>query len=380
MFKNSVSPSKELSEVSKSLYLVFLFAVVTMSTLGYTSSSFLYKIVVVFGSLFAVVKLLLQKYSTKYLVISLFLLSFGFVEVVTSKRVTIFLTVLLLIAAKGISEKRIMSTFLAAKISGLILMVSFVALGIFKVQKHLYYKMSSESYIQRIVINGSGTTVLHLSVITCFVLFFYIKRGRVNFIYYILCFLCNCFAFSVSYSTMGFLVGFISLLLFGTIEYSQYMRRKFISFACFYIPLFILFTLTVSLMYSRVAFVDKLDRLFQGRIYYNHFFLTNYPFSIFGFGMLSDEGNFDNSYVYIWVVYGALTFSLLFGALQVVIKDRMSRLDWVAIAVIFVYLLAGISESFYPSAAVNPSLFFLLCLFDSEKSKKNAKRIQRRVK
>lgn len=380
MFKNFMSPSKELFGISESLYLVFLFAVVAMSTLGYTSSNFLYKIVVVLGGLFAAVKLLLQRYSAKYLVISLFLLGLGFIEIVTSKRVTIFLTVLLLIAAKGISEKRIMSTFLTAKISGLILMICFVALGIFKVQKHLYYKMSSESYIQRIVINGSGTTVLHLSVITCFILFFYLKRGKVNFTFYILYFLCNCFAFRVSYSTMGFLVGFISLLLFGALEYSRYIRRRFISFAWFYIPLFILSTLIVSLMYSRVAFVNQLDRFFQGRIYYNHYFLTNYPFSIFGVGMLSDEGNFDNSYVYVWVVYGALTFSLLFGALQVVIKDRMSRLDWVAIAVIFVYLLAGISESFYPSAAVNPSLFFLLCLFDSVKGKKNAKHIQRRAK
>ena len=39
----------------------------------------------------------------------------------------------------------------------------------------------------------------------------------------------------------------------------------------------------------------------------------------------------------------------------------------IALLLIFVYLLVGISESIYPSAVVNPSLFLLLPLLESVK-------------
>mgnify|MGYP000410506108 FL=1 len=83
--------------------------------------------------------------------------------------------------------------------------------------------------------------------------------------------------------------------------------------------------------------------------------------------MLYDEGWFDNSYVYIWVAYGAIVFLVLLGAMQKMIAEYRKNNDWIALLLIFVYLLVGISESIYPSAVVNPSLFLLLPLLESVK-------------
>ena len=41
--------------------------------------------------------------------------------------------------------------------------------------------------------------------------------------------------------------------------------------------------------------------------------------------------------------------------------------NWLALAIVVLYMIAGLSESFYPAAAVNPSLFFLILLFDGYK-------------
>lgn len=348
-------------------YLCYLFAIVLISTLGYTASSILYKIIVGMGAVLAIASLCVQKYTTKYLFLVVALFALFLIEIKITKKTTLMLTLLLLIAAKGIAQRKILATFLIAKLSGLFLMFVFVIFGLFKIEKHTYYKMGLSKYIQRISINGYGTTLIHLSVITCFVLYFILKRSKVGFAYYLFYVVTNYFAYRISLSTMGFLVGNVSILIFFVAEKSYKFRKLFTRLSIWYIPMFILFSFSTALLYSKSSIVDFLDRLFQGRIRYNNIFLTNHPFSVFGSGMLYDEGWFDNSYVYIWVAYGAIVFLVLLGAMQKMIAEYRKNNDWIALLLIFVYLLVGISESIYPSAVVNPSLFLLLPLLESVK-------------
>lgn len=348
-------------------YLCYLFAVVGMSTLGYTADSTVYKIIVGAGAVLAVVSLCSQRYTVKYVVLLVLLFVLSFIEMAITKRITLMLTLLLLVAARDIPRKNIFSTFFAAKLCGLLLMFLFVSFGFFKVETHLYYKMGLGKYIQRITINGYGTTLIHLSVITCFVLYFALKKGMVGYFYYIFNFIVNYFCYRLSLSTMGFLVGTVCLILFFVTQKSNKIRNLFVKLSIWSIPLFIIFSFGTALHYSEFGLVAYLDKLFQGRIRYNNIFLTNHPFSIFGSGMLYDEGWFDNSYVYIWVAYGVIVFLIFFVAMQRMIVEYRKVDDWIALLVIFVFLLVSISESIYPSAVVNPSLFLLLPLLESVK-------------
>lgn len=78
--------------------------------------------------------------------------------------------------------------------------------------------------------------------------------------------------------------------------------------------------------------------------------------------MLTSEGNFDNSYVFVFVAYGLIAFILLFGSMQLIVKRLKETRDWASLAFVVIYMIAGLSESFYPAAAVNPSLFLLVPL------------------
>lgn len=78
--------------------------------------------------------------------------------------------------------------------------------------------------------------------------------------------------------------------------------------------------------------------------------------------MLTSEGNFDNSYVFVFVAYGLIAFILLFGSMQLIVKRLKETRDWASLAFVVIYMIAALSESFYPAAAVNPSLFLLVPL------------------
>lgn len=100
-------------------YLCYLFAIVLISTLGYTASSILYKIIVGMGAVLAIASLCVQKYTTKYLFLVVALFALSLIEIKITKKTTLMLTLLLLIAAKGIAQRKILATFLIAKLSGL---------------------------------------------------------------------------------------------------------------------------------------------------------------------------------------------------------------------------------------------------------------------
>lgn len=353
------------TQVVDLLYLVYLFGVVIMSTLGYTAGDTAYFVLVALGATFALLRFLALRFDGRFLVLTLALIAVGAVGYFVSRRFTLLLTSMLLVAARGIDVRRLLGTFFAAKLMGLALLGVLVALGVFEVEHFQYWKSGFGAYIDRVRINGNGTNLLHLSYVTCVVLWFYLRHGKVSFVFYLVAAFLNMAVYGITKSTMGFVVGFGSPALFLIVQHSLKLRQAFLPFSKCLVPLLLIFSFGTAILYGNNSFVDWLDSLFQGRIYYDSYFLKSYPFSLFGHGMMTNEGNFDNSFVFVWVAYGALTFVLVFASMQSIIGRFAREGDWTALAVICVFLVIGLSESFYPAAAVNPSLFFLLPLFDA---------------
>lgn len=361
------------------LYCAYLFSIVFMSTLGLSAGDNIYVASVGLGAVFAVIRFLAADFDPRFFLIAMGLGILGVVELVVSKRFTLLLTALLLVGAKDIDIKRVILTFLTAKIVGLLFVVLFVATGIYEVDFYQYFKMATGTYIQRVLVNGTSTNVMHLSFLTVVFLTLYMKKGNCGIVVYLVFAALNILCECITGSYIGLFLGMGGLLLFYALQYSEKIRGLFVRFSTAVLPLLIVFSFGTALLYGRNGFVGVLDRIFQGRIYYNNFFLSNYTASPFGHGMLTAEGNFDNSYVFVFVAYGLVTFILLFGAMQLLTCQLKQQNDWLALAIVAVYMIAGLSESFYPAAAVNPSLFFLVQLFPAIKGIGAANHKGRRV-
>ena len=323
-----------------------------------------YVVVVVIGAIFALSRIMSIRFSPQFLLLAIALTCLGVIEFYISRRTTLLLTVLLLVSAKEIQPRLLIGTFLAAKIIGLCLVVALVITGIYGVETHQYFKMATGTYIQRVLVNGSSTTIMHLSFLAIIFLSFYMKKGRCGLVYYLGFFFLNLICANITGSYMGFLLGIGGLVLFWICQHVNKFRELLVKYSTAVLPLLLLLTFGTAFLFGHSSAVDAIDRLFQGRVYYNHYFMSNYSVSLFGYGMLSDEGNFDNSFVFVLVAYGAVTFCVLFGSIQLLIFRLKKQSDWVSIALVVVYLIAALSESFYPAAAVNPSLLLLVPLFE----------------
>lgn len=119
--------------------------------------------------------------------------------------------------------------------------------------------------------------------------------------------------------------------------------------------------IATGLLYGRVEAFDAVNRLSTGRIAFDHYFLTTYGIPLFGsdFLALSLEGNFDDSFVYVPVVYGGAFALALYSAVTALLL-RFKRRGVFDSMLVVAFLVYSAAESMYPSAVVNPSLF-LLC-------------------
>lgn len=370
MMQNSVANSANMYQsnaistmkVTDLLYCIYLFSVVLLSTLGLGASDFIYIGTVAIGGLFALTRILTTKYDSRWFFTMLMLVLLASIEFVISKRVTLFLTVLLLVGAKEIDIKTLLLVFLLAKISGLVLVGLFVVTGLFEVETYQYYKMATESFVQRVTVNGVAPNVFHFSLLSVFFLSFYMKNGRLNTFTYLLFVSLNFGSYQITHSFLGLFLGMGGLCLMWILQHFSKLRKLFIKTSTVFLPSIIIFSFGSAYLYGSIDFIYLLDRAFQGRISYNHYFLTSTSPSLFGHGMLTAEGNFDNSFVFVFVAYGIIAFISLFGSMQLIVKHYKRDYDWVSLTLVFLYMIAGLSESFYPSAAVNPTLFMLVPL------------------
>ena len=260
-----------------------------MSTIGMGAGDSAYVVVVVIGAIFALSRIMSIRFSPQFLLLAIALTCLGVIEFYISRRTTLLLTVLLLVSAKEIQPRLLIGTFLAAKIIGLCLVVALVITGIYGVETHQYFKMATGTYIQRVLVNGSSTTIMHLSFLAIIFLSFYMKKGRCGLVYYLGFFFLNLICANITGSYMGFLLGIGGLVLFWICQHVNKFRELLVKYSTAVLPLLLLLTFGTAFLFGHSSAVDAIDRLFQGRVYYNHYFMSNYSVSLFGYGMLSDE-------------------------------------------------------------------------------------------
>ena len=247
------------------LYYAYLFVVVLLSTIGMSSGNAMYVLFVLTGSIFVITRILSNEYDPKYLLVVVASVSLGVLAYLVSHRFTLLLTALLLVGAKGLEVRTLIGVFLSAKIAGLVLVVLFVASGVFEVELYQYYKMAVDGYLTRIRINGSSLNVMHLSFLAIIFLSFYLLRGRFNVLHYALFLTANSIIETLTNSYIGLFLGTGGLALCLLCQYSSSFRKRFVKWSTAIIPLLIALSFGTAFLYGGTL-IDTLDRLFQGRI------------------------------------------------------------------------------------------------------------------
>ncbi len=298
-------------------FFVMLAACVVFQTWGYSFNDKIYIGVVVLAGILAAAKMLASRYTARDLFVCVFLLGIGLFFALKAHRYTVLLSAVLLIAAKGVETRRLLTGLLGIKAFAIASLFVLAAVGVFGVETFQHYRMTSGEFETRTLINGAATNIVHLGFFTVAVLWLCLRyrRIRVHDVVVLLALDVTLYL-GVTRSTAGVALSALAVLLIFTCSKSKGVEGALLRLAPFVPFALMLIMVTLGYAYGSSGFMDFINKLSTGRIAYDHYWLTAYGPTLLGsdFAELTHEGNFDDSFVYVLVVYGIVFAALLYGA------------------------------------------------------------------
>ncbi len=365
---------RDASVVDLLFYLMLLVCVV-FQTWGYSFTDRAYMGSVVLMGILVVAKIASARYSASELIICAMLIGSGLFFAVRAHRYTLLLTAVLLIAAKGIDIDELLEKYLVIKTFALVALFLLAAVGVFDVTTVQHYRMNTGVFETRTFINGAQANSIHLGLFTVLVLWFYRKYGRITLAHLIACIVLDFVLYlGVTMSMAGLIMTAFGTALMYLCSRFKGVERVVVGLSPAIPFLFLAVALFAGFAYGSNGFLDALNRVSTGRIAYDHYWLTTYGISLFGadYSQLITEGNFDDSFIFVPVIYGAVFAAMLYGAVTALFlkmkRDQVAR----GTLLMVLFLIYSFAESMYPSAVVNPSLFLLGWLFFGGMPKKAA--------
>ncbi|WP_102343399.1 hypothetical protein [Galactobacillus timonensis] len=209
--------------------------------------------------------------------------------------------------------------------------------------------------------NSMGLYIFHVAC--CFI---YLRRRKSAFPSFLILTAITLFNYVVTSSRTSCIASTLLLISLALYKYLSRERvknreKKLHTLSCFLVAgagLTILASIIMSFFYDH-PFIQKIDFLFSGRFFYISKAFSENGLSWFGKAPFSIGGPFDNSYMWILLHYGILTYisvSILFIFLLYCLRKNKQCLE---VIILFVYSCYAMMESeiFVPNKCVFVLLF-----------------------
>lgn len=349
-------------DILEFFFFLLLAVCIVFQTWGFSFGDQAYFGAVILVGILAASKILASRYTGHDLIVCGILLAVGLFFAFRSHRYTLLLTALLLISAKGIETRRLLSSYLWIKVFAILSLFGLATIGVFDVDTFQHYRMTTGEFETRTLINGAATNIVHLGFFAVSVIWLCLRYGKIHLREVaMLLILDSVLYLAVTRSVAGVSLSAISILLIYVCSKSKASERLLLRIAPL-LPFGLMLVMVIlGYAYGSGELLESINRLSTGRIAYDHYWLEAYGPTILGssFTELIDEGNFDDSFVYVLVIYGIVFAFLLYGAVTALLARMRREGDASGALLVILFLIYSVVESMYPSAVVNPSLFLL---------------------
>ena len=341
-----------INEIS---FLAFFLPLLAIKLLNITAESRLLMmagaICFVFFILFVAQK---RRYSKNFARLFALLLVYSVILVFTCEKQGFLFSVAMLILMKDVDMNR--NVYKISFIVGLIFL--FIACYLSRHGGEVIRFINGE---WRTIMKRSNILYVSFTAVTC--LYLLIKKNNL-FFRHILCILISSY---LMYLYAGARTGFVSMLVLVfslIILRSEYISRlKFVRYSCILSPAICAGVSWLSAFkYGDSLILIWLDKLVQGRIYQGNYFLNLYDIKLFG-QPIYESGNSDDYYVLdsayldMLICEGALFFVLWVFVNKAVIKYMYDNNRMIEVAILIMYSVYGICETFLPNCFLNISWF-----------------------
>lgn len=347
---------KKIRFTSNTFFLIFLYLNVICKGLGLDNNNIVYFILLILGSVCLFVKFISDKYTKSEMGKIIIFLLIGLLSFIFTKKVTLLVTCICLSGMKGIMIDKIFYSMLNLRFITFFLIVS---LSFFNIIDNNSITMWRNGNLDvRYSLGFGHPNSLHLALFILISLYLYCRYEKFKLYDIIFLFTLNAFIYMYSGSRTGFVLSII-LILLTLFSKNQKIKSVLLKLPIPLLLTIVIFSFCTALLYNRIDFMYKLNTIFNGRIAYSNYYLTNYGFSLFGKNILNDKNAlFDNGYIFLYIQYGLIGASLILYFILSICKKIKHDNDIRKTLLVIVYIIYGFTESFTPNIFMNIILLF----------------------
>lgn len=344
------------------LYLMFIFCISFCKSIGMASESSIYQVVFGGGMLIVLLKVLHERFTRRELS---WLLIFGVIIVINAvitHKVTLLFTYVILLGVKNVDLSAVFKVMLITRILGMASVILLTWTGLIDARSIMFWR--NNQMILRSALGYDHPNLLHTLFLGLIILIIYFTYQKINIWGIGILFALNYGLYQFSYSRTGFYC--VNLLLIITLLSKVRCIQKVLFKLAVYIQFILMaFTLLICTVFWPTNFVQHLNQLLTGRVYYS-MLQFYYRIPLFGRNFQDVHLNFDNSYSMILTMYGLIiTVVFLYGYYRV--AREVERQQNIVLCIIFIILsVAMFLESYLPNTLLNLTLFYMAKYFYHE--------------
>lgn len=347
--------------VGEILYWLFFSSLLFAKGIGLYDGQTAFKLVLVFSCLCLMVKLTIEKYTVSEILKIIAVIGLTGITYMVSGEKGLFLYGLMMVGMKYVDIKRL---FTVGTIVWTIAFCSLTISSLFHLEDTAFkvHDKLGLGHIFRWALGYSHPNVLHVSYIVLSMFFIYLIGEKFRIKHAIYLFAGNCLVFLYSVSYTGFL---IFMCLIGGRIYLL-LRKKPGKVEKLLIQMVFPCCVILSLIFPLVAtgkIFDIVNNILNTRLALAKYYLTPEFISFFG-KRVSEITSYvltmDNAYLFAFISYGIIPFSILCVATEWLIYSYVKEEKYLELLIVLTIAIGGLTEPFlYNTSFKNLSFIFL---------------------
>lgn len=334
-------------------FLAYFLPIFFLKTINKVADDFLLIVITLFCLAVFTILFVIKRLNKGMFCLFALLVLYASLLMLTCGKQGAFLSVVTVIALKDVSSYK--------KIYKICFWVGFVALLIF-----MYRERTSYTTIR--YMNGAWiemtkrTNILYISFIAVVALFM-LQKSKINWINICIITILGYAMYLYTGSRTGLLSFTVLLFVFILTKVKTICKLKIFKWGCIFSPaVCILIAIFSNYFYGKIPILNVLDAYMQGRLIQGKKYFDTYSLKLFGQRIFesTDTSNYwilDCAYLDMLICYGVL-FAFLWTISSIaVIRWLYLKERYTEVAIMVMYAVYGISETFLPNCFLNVSIF-----------------------
>ena len=338
------------------LFHFFIFLITLCKALGLDSENKIYVVAFALGCFAVLIKMMREKYTHLEFLSMTFIVVVGVADLLLGHTATILFTAIAICGMKNTDTKQIIKLVFWTRVVGFVVLILCSALGIVNDATVMHYR--DGTFIERYKLGYGHPNTAHMAFTIIVVLSMYLYGEKMKCLHYVILVVCNRITFFFTASRTGFMICNISVIFWILLQFEK-IRKPILKYGRhFYLGLFAI-TVCAGLLYGHVGFLDRLDGMLTGRIAYISQILKSGSPPIIGSKEYSESVMVDNGYITLMYNGGLLAFGWISYYMLCLSKKLYREGRYRDFFLVTNFVLYSLTESFFPSIAVNISLLLL---------------------